>query len=221
MLARIAEEGVDHVCVGDHVSFFVGAGSDGLITATARARCCHPASSPSRPSRRVSCTNSCQSRSYRRRGSSVHDLGVQVAVVIGRGNYFRGRMADGWGTSRAEADNVGMLGTVMNASKLLRCTPSTSPRPGPFTGFVRAPRWVRESTRSRSRPENHVCPSSRQAPNSASGCRAYLTPASTARPWSATSGLSFNRVPRFAGLIRMAEPAACGTLIRPCIRWTI
>jgi alkanesulfonate monooxygenase SsuD/methylene tetrahydromethanopterin reductase-like flavin-dependent oxidoreductase (luciferase family) len=33
-LARIAEEGVDHVCVGDHVSFFVGAGSDGLVTAT-------------------------------------------------------------------------------------------------------------------------------------------------------------------------------------------
>jgi alkanesulfonate monooxygenase SsuD/methylene tetrahydromethanopterin reductase-like flavin-dependent oxidoreductase (luciferase family) len=35
MLARIAEEGIDHLCVGDHVSFFVGAGSDGLITATA------------------------------------------------------------------------------------------------------------------------------------------------------------------------------------------
>jgi alkanesulfonate monooxygenase SsuD/methylene tetrahydromethanopterin reductase-like flavin-dependent oxidoreductase (luciferase family) len=34
-LARAADEGVDHVCVGDHVSFFVGAGSDGLITATA------------------------------------------------------------------------------------------------------------------------------------------------------------------------------------------
>ena len=33
-LARVAEAGVDHVCVGDHVSFFVGAGSDGLITAT-------------------------------------------------------------------------------------------------------------------------------------------------------------------------------------------
>jgi alkanesulfonate monooxygenase SsuD/methylene tetrahydromethanopterin reductase-like flavin-dependent oxidoreductase (luciferase family) len=32
--SRVAEEGVDHVCVGDHVSFFVGAGSDGLITAT-------------------------------------------------------------------------------------------------------------------------------------------------------------------------------------------
>jgi alkanesulfonate monooxygenase SsuD/methylene tetrahydromethanopterin reductase-like flavin-dependent oxidoreductase (luciferase family) len=33
-LARVAAAGVDHVCVGDHVSFFVGAGSDGLITAT-------------------------------------------------------------------------------------------------------------------------------------------------------------------------------------------
>jgi alkanesulfonate monooxygenase SsuD/methylene tetrahydromethanopterin reductase-like flavin-dependent oxidoreductase (luciferase family) len=33
-LGRAADEGVDHVCVGDHVSFFVGAGSDGLITAT-------------------------------------------------------------------------------------------------------------------------------------------------------------------------------------------
>ncbi|MGO9496579.1 MAG: LLM class flavin-dependent oxidoreductase [Solirubrobacteraceae bacterium] len=35
MMARVADAGVDHVCVGDHVSFFVGAGSDGLITATA------------------------------------------------------------------------------------------------------------------------------------------------------------------------------------------
>jgi alkanesulfonate monooxygenase SsuD/methylene tetrahydromethanopterin reductase-like flavin-dependent oxidoreductase (luciferase family) len=33
-LADVAEAGVDHLCVGDHVSFFVGAGSDGLITAT-------------------------------------------------------------------------------------------------------------------------------------------------------------------------------------------
>jgi alkanesulfonate monooxygenase SsuD/methylene tetrahydromethanopterin reductase-like flavin-dependent oxidoreductase (luciferase family) len=35
MLTRVADTGVDHLCVGDHVSFFVGAGSDGLITATA------------------------------------------------------------------------------------------------------------------------------------------------------------------------------------------
>jgi uridylate kinase len=49
---------------------------------------------------------------------SVRDLGVQVAVVMGGGNYFRGRMAEGWGISRAEADNIGMLGTVMNALML-------------------------------------------------------------------------------------------------------
>ncbi len=33
-LVRVADAGVDHLCVGDHVSFFVGAGSDGLISAT-------------------------------------------------------------------------------------------------------------------------------------------------------------------------------------------
>jgi uridylate kinase len=49
---------------------------------------------------------------------SVRDLGIEVAVVMGGGNYFRGRMAEGWGISRAEADNIGMLGTVMNALML-------------------------------------------------------------------------------------------------------
>ncbi|SEH01238.1 uridylate kinase [Nonomuraea solani] len=49
---------------------------------------------------------------------SVHALGVELAVVIGGGNYFRGRMADGWGIGRAEADNIGMLGTLMNALML-------------------------------------------------------------------------------------------------------
>jgi len=34
VLARAAAERIDHLCVGDHVSFFVGAGSDGLITAS-------------------------------------------------------------------------------------------------------------------------------------------------------------------------------------------
>ena len=39
-MARIAEEGIDHLCVGDHVSFVVGAGSDGLITATSLLTLC-------------------------------------------------------------------------------------------------------------------------------------------------------------------------------------
>ena len=49
---------------------------------------------------------------------SLRELGVQVAVVVGGGNYFRGRMAEGWGISRAEADNIGMLGTIMNCLML-------------------------------------------------------------------------------------------------------
>jgi uridylate kinase len=49
---------------------------------------------------------------------SVRELGVQVGAVIGGGNYFRGKMARDWGISRAEADNIGMLGTVMNALML-------------------------------------------------------------------------------------------------------
>jgi uridylate kinase len=49
---------------------------------------------------------------------SVHELGVELAVVIGGGNFFRGRMAEGWGIGRAEADNIGMLGTIMNALML-------------------------------------------------------------------------------------------------------
>jgi uridylate kinase len=49
---------------------------------------------------------------------SLHRIGVQVAVVVGGGNYFRGRMAEGWGISRAEADNIGMLATVMNGLML-------------------------------------------------------------------------------------------------------
>ena len=34
MLAAIGDSGIDHVCVGDHVSFHVGAGADALIDAT-------------------------------------------------------------------------------------------------------------------------------------------------------------------------------------------
>jgi uridylate kinase len=49
---------------------------------------------------------------------AVRELGVQIAVVVGGGNFFRGRMAAGWGISRAEADNIGILGTVMNGLML-------------------------------------------------------------------------------------------------------
>ncbi len=42
------------------------------------------------------------------------ELGVEVAVVLGGGNFFRGNQAPEWQIDQAEADNVGMLGTVMN-----------------------------------------------------------------------------------------------------------
>ena len=47
--------------------------------------------------------------------ASVVDSGVQVAVVIGGGNFFRGISASESGIERATADYMGMLATVMNA----------------------------------------------------------------------------------------------------------
>jgi uridylate kinase len=49
----------------------------------------------------------------------LHRLGVAVSVVIGGGNIFRGNVSANWGIERAEADNIGMMGTVVN-SLLLR-----------------------------------------------------------------------------------------------------
>jgi uridylate kinase len=46
------------------------------------------------------------------------DAGVQIAVVIGGGNIFRGLSAAAGGMERATADYVGMLATVMNALTL-------------------------------------------------------------------------------------------------------
>ncbi len=45
----------------------------------------------------------------------VHDLGIEVAVVIGGGNIFRGVSASARGMDRATADYVGMLATVINS----------------------------------------------------------------------------------------------------------
>ena len=48
----------------------------------------------------------------------VIDLGVQVAVVIGGGNIFRGIAASAAGMDRATADYMGMLATIINALAL-------------------------------------------------------------------------------------------------------
>ena len=45
----------------------------------------------------------------------VMDLGVEIAIVIGGGNFWRGVAASANGMDRTTADHIGMLATVMNA----------------------------------------------------------------------------------------------------------
>ena len=46
---------------------------------------------------------------------SVHEMGVQICMVIGGGNIFRGLQGSAQGMERTTADYMGMLATVMNA----------------------------------------------------------------------------------------------------------
>ena len=46
---------------------------------------------------------------------TIVENGVEVAIVVGGGNFVRGRMADDLGIDRAQVDSMGMLGTVINA----------------------------------------------------------------------------------------------------------
>ncbi len=48
----------------------------------------------------------------------IHDLGIQVALVIGGGNLWRGSVGSAMGMARPSADHIGMIATVMNALAL-------------------------------------------------------------------------------------------------------
>jgi uridylate kinase len=50
--------------------------------------------------------------------AEVQSLGVEVAIIVGGGNFFRGLQASARGMDRATADYIGMLATVMNALSL-------------------------------------------------------------------------------------------------------
>lgn len=50
--------------------------------------------------------------------AEVHKMGVQVAMVVGGGNIFRGVAGSSAGMDRASADNMGMLATVINSLAL-------------------------------------------------------------------------------------------------------
>src|SRR5579872_5946676 len=44
----------------------------------------------------------------------VHDAGVQIGIVVGGGNVFRGSQAELFGFARTPADHIGMLATTIN-----------------------------------------------------------------------------------------------------------
>ena len=52
---------------------------------------------------------------YARQIAEVHDLGVQIGIVIGGGNIFRGLRGAGRGFDRVKGDQMGMLATVINS----------------------------------------------------------------------------------------------------------
>ena len=50
--------------------------------------------------------------------SEIHYLGVQIGIIVGGGNIFRGLSASARGMDRVTADNMGMLATVINSLAL-------------------------------------------------------------------------------------------------------
>ena len=57
-------------------------------------------------------------KQYAKDVKSIADLGVQVAIVIGGGNIFRGIQAEEGGIDRVQGDYMGMLATVINSMAL-------------------------------------------------------------------------------------------------------
>lgn len=52
---------------------------------------------------------------YAQQIKEVHDMGVQIGIVIGGGNIFRGLTGAGKGFDRVKGDQMGMLATVINS----------------------------------------------------------------------------------------------------------
>jgi uridylate kinase len=50
--------------------------------------------------------------------SSVHELGVQIAIVVGGGNIFRGLQSKEYGIGNISGDHMGMLATILNSIAL-------------------------------------------------------------------------------------------------------
>ena len=48
----------------------------------------------------------------------IYELGIQIGIVVGAGNLWRGKIGEELGMDRAQADYMGMLGTIMNGLAL-------------------------------------------------------------------------------------------------------
>ncbi|MEQ9230992.1 MAG: UMP kinase, partial [Cyclobacteriaceae bacterium] len=57
-------------------------------------------------------------QTYAREIKKVHDAGLELAIVIGGGNIFRGVDSKNLGIDRVQGDYMGMLATVINAMAL-------------------------------------------------------------------------------------------------------
>ena len=55
---------------------------------------------------------------YSKQIKEIHDLGVEIAIVIGGGNIFRGVQAEEGGMDRTHGDYMGMLATMINSMAL-------------------------------------------------------------------------------------------------------
>ncbi len=78
--------------------------------------------------------NVSEAEAIARRVQEVHLMGVEVAIVIGAGNLWRGKQGLDRGMDRATADYMGMLGTMMNSLALM----DALERAGVFTRVMSA-----------------------------------------------------------------------------------
>ncbi len=67
--------------------------------------------------------------------SDVHKLNVEVGIVIGGGNIFRGLQSDAFGVGRVAGDHMGMLATVINAIALGEALKNTGLESRVMTGL--------------------------------------------------------------------------------------
>ena len=70
----------------------------------------------------------------------MHDQGVEVAIVVGAGNIYRGMKGAAAGMDRATADYMGMLATVLNALPLQDALEKHGNRHACAVGARRSPR---------------------------------------------------------------------------------